>query len=516
MKLRERATLLFKIIANSKNKTLEELAIISSIPKSSIQRHNKNQQTRTNSIGHDFFETAEGLMWLHRLYYGVIFIFGIQIGVGSETITLFFEKILINKYVAISPSSIRKIKSEIRTLIDIYGKEQTDQILDNCKKQDLHLGGDETWFGKSIFLVLMDLTSGFLLVETLTNSRTYKTWWKYAEEKIIKCKNILSFTSDGGQALLKLGRNLNCQPIMDLFHLLKDVKSLFATKFHSKKKLLLATLKKLSQKPLGSDAEQKKTICSINNELLTLDKGQQSYRNALYTISTAAHPFKNISTIHSSKELNNTLTQQLNILTTISEVCKIKDKKKLLNRFKKRIPLLSQLNDLWLMWVDQSIVCKTENEEIKAWAKEYVLPYYYFKEQLRKSKKKKRFREHYQTIVDQAKQSLETHSLTQEYLNDDWTNWAQQMSLKYQRTTSAIEGRNARLSQHYFSSRGVRKSHINPLTVIHNFWIKRTDQTTAAERLCGFKPPDLFEYLLQRSREIPLPRKRNAKLAAAI
>lgn len=90
------------------------------------------------------------------------------------------------------------------------------------------------------------------------------------------------------------------------------------------------------------------------------------------------------------------------------------------------------------------------------------------------------------------------------------------MALKYQRTTSAIEGRNARLSHHYFATRGVKSSHVGSLTTLHHFWIKREDNTTAAERLCGFKPPDLFEFILQKMAEIPLPRMRNQKNSSLI
>ena len=93
-------------------------------------------------------------------------------------------------------------------------------------------------------------------------------------------------------------------------------------------------------------------------------------------------------------------------------------------------------------------------------------------------------------------------------LNNEWKHWGKAMSLKYQRTTSAVEGRNARLSYHYFSSKGIRANHVKLLTTIHNFWLKRSDNTTACERLCGIKPPDLFEWLLTQMNPMPTPRQR--------
>lgn len=40
------------------------------------------------------------------------------------------------------------------------------------------LGGDETAFGKSVFLILMELTSGFIFTEALVEDRKLTTWQK--------------------------------------------------------------------------------------------------------------------------------------------------------------------------------------------------------------------------------------------------------------------------------------------------------------------------------------------------
>jgi hypothetical protein len=55
-------------------------------------------------------------------------------------------------------------------------------------------------------------------------------------------KKILSFASDGGKVLLNLGKVYLCGNIMDLFHFLKDMRGLFATKFHSKRRALTTKL----------------------------------------------------------------------------------------------------------------------------------------------------------------------------------------------------------------------------------------------------------------------------------
>jgi len=378
------------------------------------------------------------------------------------------------------------------------------------------MGADETWFGQYIFLVLMELTSGFIFTEALVNNRSYQTWCKATKGVLKYLKKIISFTTDSGKAIIKLGKKCKCKNGMDLFHLLQDMKKLFATKFHSKRLSLQSQLKKLQEYPLENEKEQKAAIATVHQKLKTIDKGQQDYRKGLFSVSVLTHPFKNISEKKTSKELEKQLHTELKKFRSIAQVCEIKDKENLLDRFGNRIEAAAQLNDSWHLWVEQSVLCKTNNPAIKEWATEFLLPYFYYKEQLRKAKKKALLRNHYKKVLKKSKKILYAHPLSKEYLHDDWISWAQSMALKYQRSNSAIEGRNARLTQHYFAARGIRRSHINSLTVLHNFWIKRKDKTTAAERLCSFKPPDLFEYILENMGAIPLPRKRKSKMALAI
>ena len=515
MKLIDRAVNIFRAIKNNKKISLRKISEKTSIPKSSVHRHKVNQQKRIDCVGHDFFETEIGVEWLNRLLLATILIFGIQSGVGSEIISLFLNIILISLYVSTSPSSIRNIKQSMRQKIEIYGKINFDEILERCKNKELHLGGDETTFGTSLFLILMELASGFIFKEELTEDRKYKTWNKCVGYLLTGFNKILSFSSDGGKALLKMGKKAGCNNVMDLFHLLQDVKRLFATKFHSKRRSLFSKLKKLSENNNSSDNHLKQEIKIINKQLEQLDKGQKIYRDALFSISTETHPFKNMSETQTSSELEEKLTGQLIRLKEVAKECNIEDKNNLLSRYESRIKPQSQLNDLWLQWVEQSIACKTNNPEIKIWAKHILLPLIYWKEQLRKSKRKEKLKRYYQNKVNEAQTQLDAHKLTPEHLNYNWLDWAKAMTVKYQRTTSAIEGRNARLAHHYFSSRGIRKAHICVLTILHNFWIKRDDDTTAAERLCDFKPPNLFEYLLKNMDNLPLLRIRNKKIISS-
>jgi len=86
------------------------------------------------------------------------------------------------------------------------------------------------------------------------------------------------------------------------------------------------------------------------------------------------------------------------------------------------------------------------------------------------------------------------------------------MSRQFQRSSSAVEGRNGCLSQMYHNGRGLSGKRLKALTVIHNYDIKREDGTTAAMRLFNTEFPDLFLWMLERMGELPLPRKSRERL----
>ena len=86
------------------------------------------------------------------------------------------------------------------------------------------------------------------------------------------------------------------------------------------------------------------------------------------------------------------------------------------------------------------------------------------------------------------------------------------MARQFQRSSSAVEGRNGCLSQMYHNGRGLTENRLRALTVIHNYGIKREDGTTAAMRLFDTEFPDLFSWLLGNMGELSLPRKNRKRV----
>ncbi|WP_420485302.1 DUF6399 domain-containing protein [Iningainema tapete] len=77
----------------------------------------------------------------------------------------------------------------------------------------------------------------------------------------------------------------------------------------------------------------------------------------------------------------------------------------------------------------------------------------------------------------------------------------------FQRTSSPVEGRNGTLSRIHHTARGISGRRLKVLTIIHNWALKRSDGSTAAQRLFGRPFPDLFLAIVNGIAELPLPRK---------
>jgi hypothetical protein len=116
------------------------------------------------------------------------------------------------------------------------------------------------------------------------------------------------------------------------------------------------------------------------------------------------------------------------------------------------------------------------------------------------------------------KQALETvqarfraHAITQGLepeLLEQWQDWAAQRVSAFQRTSSAVEGRNGVLSGLHHHHRGLPKQRFQVWRVLHNFDCRASDGSTPASRFFNHEFPDLFEAVLSHIDELPRSRQR--------
>ena len=515
--MRERQSKIYKLLCSAKNLSIRQLGKLADIPKSSTHRHKKVIEARNIYPESGFWETAGGQKYLHRLVICTILVFGVMCGAGAGKIMFFFKLIRIFTHVGISESSIRNIADDIEKLLIEFQKRHEGSI-NNEKPLEVIVGADETFFN-NIILVLMELASGYIFIEEEASDRTYATWMEKVQNVINKIGLQIKYVvSDRAKPLIKLAlKGIKCLSVPDLFHASHEIVKLLGLSLNRKSNAVkikiekanavLSILIKLS-KGIDEIRVQKLVMKNLVSELQVMEINIDRYKKLLHQLSAGVHAF-NIATSakQSSAMIQIILTEIVKTIELILEECGIDDDKKRIKKFSNQIEGIASLADAWWLWVEESLNCYQIDDSLRRWLTRILLPCIYWKNQFIKTKNPE-LRQIYKLAYENALKKSELHPLTPLFVSQEqWVSWAEWMVSNFQRSSSAVEGRNGCLSQLRHNGRGLSGKRLRALTAIHNFGLKRSDGTTAARRLFKRDFPDIFEWVIEKMGELPAPRK---------
>jgi len=128
------------------------------------------------------WETAEGYAWMRLLVFAVLFHFGLVCGVGAGKLSIFFKLIRIERFVGVSPAALLNQLKEMELLLSHF-QAKCEKSVDKKKRKTV-VAMDETFFGDFMVLVLMDLRSGYLLLEDISDDRCYDSWFEKSTPRL--------------------------------------------------------------------------------------------------------------------------------------------------------------------------------------------------------------------------------------------------------------------------------------------------------------------------------------------
>jgi hypothetical protein len=506
MNLRERCQTVFQAGYKLGQNSFRTLALKTNLSKSSIHRLYHRIIKRNQYPESELWETREGQDWLRLLVLATIFIFALQGGIGCERLSQFFHLLRLHHHIGVSPTALRSLRARMESVIIEYQQRQNEVIGKISSDVEVCLAADETFFDE-VILVMLDLPSGYIFVEEITENCQYETW----QQRVIQVFQPLGLkvkylVSDRAKAIIKLALNdLGTNSISDLFHVLYDLNRSIGFELSC---LSTRLEKQISRAKLNQNKPE--IIKELELKKLILQKSQVSYNHSCYSISTCLHPFDiNYNTVKTTDLVEQSLEDIQATLQNIYTTHKLQDPRNGIRKLKNQIQSLSAIVDLWWSWVDQCLAHQNFEVSLRLWVREYLLPVIYWQQQGDETKNPN-LRQDYQAANIKANQIFEQHPFTQSLSRKErekWWNWGIWMVSKFQRSSSAVEGRNGYLSQIHHNRRGLSSKRLKVATVIHNFALKRNDGTTAASRLFGQQFPDLFEYLIENIGELPQPRK---------
>ena len=117
-----------------------------------------------------------------------MYTFGFTRGVGAETMSEYFVRLHLEEQVGCSPNALRGVMQRLEPLIVETAKTWESEASVDGEVRDIIGAVDET-FLEYMMLVLMDLHSGYILLEEVAEDRTYKTWKALVDQRLetLKC-----------------------------------------------------------------------------------------------------------------------------------------------------------------------------------------------------------------------------------------------------------------------------------------------------------------------------------------
>ena len=172
----------------------------------------------------DFFESPDGLAFIHKLVTTAHFIFTKK-GVASvHNVSEFLKLTGVAPFVASSYTTQARVSNKMDDLIIEFGETEQAKLAPNMPSKQITLTSDET-FHPQTCLVSMEPVSNFILLEKYTERRDGKTWNSAVKQSLKALPvTVIQVASDEGTALLNhTYKGLNVHHSPDCFHVSYEI-----------------------------------------------------------------------------------------------------------------------------------------------------------------------------------------------------------------------------------------------------------------------------------------------------
>jgi len=519
-----------------------DFAKMADVPRSTL----RHWLARKNSIdAHpvliEFFENPVGIAFLHRMVTAAHVSFTKNGTASIHNISDFLDKSGLSPFVASSYSSQRRVSKQMDDNIIQFGEIEDKRLGQQMPTKTITLCEDET-FHPEICLVAIEPVSNFILVERYAIDRKTKTWDEAVCDALKNLPvEVIQVASDEGRSLISHAlKGLKVHHSPDCFHVSYEVgrgtcgalmsKVRKAEKEHEdaikqtheieheKEKFDGAEKRPRGRRPhFEKRIEQaKQTEQQAKDDLEQARLNHETVLSEKAEIGRVYHPYdlktgKRQGSETVSELLSECFDKIHNATIDLSDRCKdrVKKAQRVVGDMVATIAFFFKMIDIYLDNMQLSV-------RDKYLMHKYLIPGHY----LKLAASKERDVDRKADLFEKAKELL---SIIEELENlgevssdckiEKLEKAARDCAQIFQRSSSCVEGRNAQLALRHQGIHRLSNQHLQALTVMHNYYVRRRDGTTAAGRFFEAKPNDLFEFLLDRMDYPARPRNRQ-KLAA--
>ena len=485
-----------------------------------------------------FARTPDGIAWLHRLVLAAHFSITLRAAGGTRLVSEFLELSGLSAFVGISDGAQHVLNAAVETAVVAVAAEHRTALAEGMPPRQVTVCEDET-FHPGICLVAIEPVSNFILLEQYAADRTAATWTAALEGACAGLAvEVIQSTADEAKALRRHAEtDLGAHHSPDLFHgqhevskatslaLARDVRDAEAGVVAAQvqweaERAAQQAFEARVPRPLGRPPAFETRIGAALSALVAVEaerdrarERQREARELIRELGVLYHPYDLQD--GQTQPLERVAARFTDVWTRLKGLAEAAD---LPERARERLAKAERLTVQWLATlafffatVTARVEALTLSPALEAAVLEQLIPAIYLERVAARSTgatTRLRVQASSTALLDALRRA--DHPL-QRLAPEDRARVEQVASTcadLFQRSSSCVEGRNGQLSLHHHGRHRLSDRKLAALTAVHNFHIRRADDTTAAERLFGRTHPALFEQLILRVPLPPRPRRR--------
>jgi hypothetical protein len=507
------------------------------IPRTTLQHWlSRKENLDASPVIIEFFESPEGLAFLHRLVTAAHFEFGKNSPASIHSISNFFKLIGIGPFIASSYATQSRASKRMDEAIVLFGESEQKRLSKDMPAKKITLCEDET-FHPQTCVVSMEAVSNFIFLEKYVKDRSGQTWNNEVNQALAGLPNVevIQVVSDEAKGLLNHTlKGLGVHHSPDCFHvpheigkgtsgplagaIKKSEKQVeVATKQEQKEKKRQENFDNQPKRPRGRRPNFEGKIAIAAENVKQAEKSLEAARQNQETVLTAKrdigrfyHPYNPETGEKQDAQcisdiLEDTFKKIDNTITELPDPCK-KRVEKAHRVVKDMVASIAFFFHMIDMHMENMGISEAERQIMHL----YLIPGFYLEQVARKERDPFRKEEISQKSHELLSKISDQNAHFKDYSDDQimvLKKGAKECADIFQRSSSCVEGRNAQLSLRHHGIHRLSNLHLKSLTTVHNYHTRRRDGTTPAERFFEAKHADLFEWLLNNMSYPARPRK---------
>jgi hypothetical protein len=478
-----------------------------------------------------FFNSPAGETFLHRTVVALHLVLELSGAGGIRQVSRFLELTQLDRFVAPSYGAQYGVAMALEEAVVAFGQEEGRRLGTRMPARQIALCEDET-FHPEPCLVAIEPVSDFIVLEQYVADYTAATWTQVLQAALGDWPvEIRQVTADDGRALSHhIKEALEVHHTSDLFHIQQDGvqatsaglarRTRQAEKAREQAQEQVAAVEaqqatyEQGPRPPGRPPDFARRLQNAQTEVAqaqqildTAQQHQEQAREARQGINQAYHPYDlDTGAPRSPETVEADLKRHMDTLAALVQQTDLSDRcqqkvKKLRGHLANMVATIT----FFFLMIQLKMEALDLAPEVEAAVYTHLIPAFYLAEVARKAPTAEQRHELRQKAQQRAAswrvRAGPVPGLTPEE-RAAIAAVAQECAQLFQRSSSCVEGRNGHLAWRHHHLHQIRPRKLKALTVVHNYFTRRGDGTTAAQRFFGAPPRDLFVWVLER---VPLP-----------